>query len=118
MRKYPSAVHDAASERAKSRPWWIASLFLIVIAVTPLAVECGNLCHAQWSAILGKSRNAPTPILNWIHESLLTVRDDLRYSMLPLWSQIPSSPTTVLILGAVAIVLGIVLLRASAHMST
>jgi hypothetical protein len=91
---------------------------MIVIAVTPLAVEWGTLCHAQWSTILGKSRNAPTPILNWIHESLLMVHDDLRNSLLPIWSYIPSPPRGVLIFGAVVITLGILLLNGSAPKSS
>jgi len=93
----------------------MASMFLVVVVLTPLAVECARLCHAQWSAILSKSTNAQTPILNWIHESLLTVREDLRYSLSPSWSQIPNSPRSVLIIGAISITLGILVLRMSAH---
>jgi hypothetical protein len=89
---------------------------LIGVVVTPLALECGSLCHAQWSVILGKSRDAPTPILNWIHESLLMAHNDYRNFMGPLWSEMPSPPRGVLIFGAIAITLGILLLRGSAQM--
>jgi len=119
MRKFPIDLPGVAPPQpAKSRPWWIASMFLIVVVLTPVAVECGSQCHAQWSSILGKSRNAPTPILNWIHGSLLMVREDLRNSFSPLWSQIPTSPRSVLILGAITVALGILVLRMSGHKSS
>ena len=114
MRKFTIDLAGVAPPgHAKFRPWRIASMFLIAVIFIPLAVECGRLCHAQWSTILGNSSDVPTPILNWTHESFLIIRQDLRNSMAPLWSQIPSAPKSVLILGAVTIALGILVLRMS-----
>jgi len=90
-------------------------MVLIAIVLTPLVVECASLCHAHWSAILGKSTIAQTPILNWIHESLLMAREDLHNSLPPFWSRIPSSQGGVLTIAAISIAIGILVLRMSGH---
>jgi hypothetical protein len=116
MRKSTVESSDAARPgQAGSRPLRIASVVLIVVVLTPLVVECATLCHAQWSGILGGSTSARTPILDWIRESLVVGRRDLRMILSPNWSRMAASPRSVLSVAAIAIAVGILILRLSSH---
>jgi hypothetical protein len=114
MRKFPvGSPGESAPVPARWRPLRIAWIGLIVAILAPMVVECASLYHAKWSAILGKSTNVKTPILDRIHESYSESRANLCNSLSPYWSRIPSSPKSVLTIAAVSIVIGMFVLRMS-----
>jgi hypothetical protein len=101
--------------QGRSRPLRIGAIVLIVLVLTPLVVECATLCHAQWSGILGGSTSASTPVLDRIRESLVVGRRDLHTILSPNWSRLAASPRSVLSVAAIAVAVGILILRLSSH---
>ncbi len=78
MRKSSTNMNAALShKRSVSRLSTFAAILLIGVISAPLVIECAVLYHAKWSAILGKSANARTPILDSIQHAWLRIYEEL-----------------------------------------
>ncbi len=69
---------------------------MIGVILAPLVIECAVLCHAQWSAILGKSTNARTPILDSIQRAWLIIYEELSLNIRVFHRRFSNQPTVML----------------------
>jgi hypothetical protein len=119
MRKVPTDSNVAAYPgRSGSRLSKIAVIVLIGAISTPLVIEFVGLYHSKWSAIMGKSRNARTPMLDIIRDTLLKTHEDLSLVVSHSYWRFFDRPNFVLSVAAITITIGMFFLRKSVHIDS
>jgi hypothetical protein len=118
MRKSPTDMNAAVSrKRSISRLSTFATILVIGVISAPLVIECAVLYHAKWSAILGKSTNARTPILDSIQRAWLSIYEELSLHAAYFIRRFLNQPSVMLPTAAIALAVGMVVLMRSRHNS-
>jgi hypothetical protein len=76
-----------------------------------LAYEGSLLCVAQWKALFGKVEDVQTPVLDYIRDHVVRLRDGFNHFEAAPVADIHWKPEVILPLAAVWTVIGVLILR-------
>jgi hypothetical protein len=102
---------DLTPEQRRLRFLPIASIFVLAPILVPLVLEAVALCNAQWCAILDRSTEVRTPMIDTISEHVDEVRGELWYSITSRFQRVPWNPKVVLPAIAIVMAVAMVMLR-------
>lgn len=66
MRKYSTFDENECDQPRRSSLIAKLVLLMMVMLISPLLYECGNLSYSRWQGVVGRSQRVQTPILDAI----------------------------------------------------
>ena len=95
MRKY-STFDDNDFERSRgSKATQRLILLMIVLLISTLRYECGNLSYSRWQGVLGRSQRVDTPILDMIAHQASELRQQFGGAGTSAFRKIEWKPMTI-----------------------
>jgi hypothetical protein len=112
MRKLAMQIgDDFHEEKPRSRLPAVLMIFLLLVALAPLANEGVTLCVSNWKEYMGIPATVRTPVLDSLAEKLETVQGSFRDQVSPVFHRIPWDPKMVLPAAALVMAVAMLMLR-------
>ena len=110
MRKLSYELGDDIIREVRPRSRWpvVLLILLLVLGLTPLALDGAAICIGHWKEVLGVSSDVSTPTLDRVGEALHDLSDSLWGQVTPVFRALPWEPT--LIVPATVIVMGLAMM--------
>jgi hypothetical protein len=104
-------AHEISPTKRGSRVLRIASILVLGIGLAALIQETAAICHGQWCQLLGSDAEVRTPILDSVQEGVQTAHSSFWNAISPYFQSLPWSPSVVLPVAVVVVVVGMVMLK-------